>query len=144
MAKFNPLDAFGGVVSGMNPAGAIVGAIVGQVLKRSDVPMDNASVPATMNKVAQAVADAVVDDKIAIVPVKSGWASKISWMQVAGPAASTIAIFLSFFGLKLTPDQIIGVVMAIQTIQSIVTWIIRQWFTSSVTAASMVPPLTRE
>ena len=69
MAKFNPMDILGGVVGGMNPAGAIVGAIVGQVLHRSDVPMNNADVPATQKKVAQAVADAVNNDKIAVVPV---------------------------------------------------------------------------
>ncbi len=81
---------------------------------------------------------------IAIVQVKSSWASKINWAQVAGPAASTLAVLLSFFGLNLTPEQILGVVFAIQTIQSVATWIIRTWFTSSVTAASMVPPLTKE
>ncbi len=144
MPKFNPMDILGGVIGGMNPAGAIVGAIVGQVLNRGDVPMHNADVPATARKVAQAVADAVHDDKIAIVPVKSGWASKINWTQVAGPGASTIAVLLGFFGLNLTADQIIGLVMAIQTIQSVVTWVIRQWFTSSVTASAMKPPLTKE
>ena len=106
MSKFNPMDILGGVIGGMNPAGAIVGAIVGQVLNRGDVPMHNADVPATARKVAQAVADAVRSDKIAVVPVKSGWASKINWTQVAGPGASTIAVLLGFFGLNLTADQI--------------------------------------
>ena len=120
MPKFNPLNG-------------VLGAVVGQVLHRSDVPMDNAAVPATVAKVNEAMADAGV----AVVPVKSGWRSKINLTQLAGPAASTIAVFLGFFGLNLTPDQIIGLVMAIQTLQSVITWIFRQWFSKSVTASSM-------
>ncbi len=140
MAKFNPIDILGGVIGGMNPAGAIVGAIVGQVLHRSDVPMNNADVPATQKKVAQAVADAVHDSRIAVVPVKSGWLSKINWLQLAGPVA-TIA---TAFGLTLTGDQIIAVFVVGQMAQSLLTFVIKTWFTSSVTAASMVPPLTKE
>ncbi len=144
MAKLNPLDILNGAAMGMGPVGGIVGAIVGQVLHRSDVPMNNADVPATVQKVAKAMAAEAKAGGVAVVPVKSGWASKINWTQVAGPGASTIAVLLGFFGLNLTADQIIGLVMAIQTVQSVVTWVIRQWFTSSVTASAMVPPLTKE
>ncbi len=133
MSKFNPLDMITGVIGGMNPAGAIIGTIVGQVLKRPDVPIDNQHIPATMNKVAQAVADAVSEDKIAVVPVKSGLFSKINWIQLAGP----VATILTAFGLKLTGDQIIAVFVVGQMAQSGLTFVTRQWFTKSVTASSM-------
>ncbi len=133
MQKFNPLDMLGGIVGGMNPAGAIVGAIVGQVLKRADVPLDNAHVPETMNKVAQAVANAVEQDKIAVVSVKTGLLSKINWIQLAGP----VATILTAFGLTLTGDQIIAVFVVGQLAQSALTFVTRQWFTKSVTASAM-------
>jgi hypothetical protein len=133
MPKFNPMDMIGGIVGGMNPAGAIIGSIVGQVLKQPDVPIANERVPETMNKVAQAVADAVHEDKIAVVPVKSGWGSKINWVQLAAPVATILAAF----GLPLTADQIIALFVVGQMGQSVLTFVIRQWFTKSVTASSM-------
>ena len=136
MPKSNPVADIATMAMNASP----MGAMLGKVLSRADVPLDNAKVPATVAKVQTAMASA----GMVAVPVKSGWASKINWTQVAGPGASTIAVLLGFFGLDLKPDAIIGLIMAIQTIQSIVTWIIRQWFPSSVTAASMVPPLTKE
>ena len=132
MPKFNPLDAAIGV-AGMNPVGGVVGAIVGQVLKRHDVPMDNADVPATVQKVASAMAEQAVTGGIAVVPVKSGWFSKINWVQFAGPVCSVLAAF----GLSLKPDELVGLIVAVQTVQSIATWVIRQWFTKSVTASAM-------
>ncbi len=126
MAKFIPID--------------ILGSVIGRVLNRRDVPMNGADVPATAKKVSQAIADAVHSDGIAVVPVKSGWLSKINWLQLAGPVA-TIA---TAFGLTLTGDQIIAVFVVGQLAQSALTFVIKTWFTSSVTAASMVPPLTKE
>ena len=132
MPKFNPLDAAIGV-AGMNPVGGVVGAIVGQVLKRHDVPMDNADVPATVQKVATAMAEQAQAGGIAVVPVKSGLFSKINWLQLAGP----VATILTAFGLTLTADQIIAVFVVGQLGQSVLTFIVRQWFSKSVTASSM-------
>ncbi len=133
MPKFNPIDMLGGIIGGMNPAGAIIGTIVGQVLKRPDVPIDVAHVPETMRKVADAVAEQVVAGGIAVVPVKSGLFSKINWVQLAAPAATILAAF----GLPLTADQIIALFVVGQLGQSVLTFVIRQWFTKSVTASSM-------
>ncbi len=133
MPKFNPLDMLGGIIGGMNPAGAIIGTIVGQVLKRPDVPIDNQHVPETMRKVADAVAEQVAAGGIAMVPVKSGMFSKINWVQLAAPVATILAAF----GLPLTADQIIALFVVGQLGQSALTFIIRQWFTKSVTASSM-------
>lgn len=130
MARFNPMDIAGAAMGG---PGGLVGAIVGGVLKRHDVPIKNDDVPATVEKVKEAVADAVTEKKIAVVPVKSGWFSKISWIQFAGPVASVLAVF----GLQLSADQIVALVVAIQAVQSIATWVIRTWFTRSVTKASV-------
>lgn len=69
---------------------------------------------------------------IAIVPVKSAWTSKINWTQAAGLIATGAAIL----GLPLTATEALGVVTGIQTVVAVVTWIIKTWFTPSVTAAS--------
>ncbi len=130
MPKPNPMDIIG---MATNPIGSIVGSIVGQVLARHDVPLDNKDVPATVAKIEKAMKEAVEDDKIAVVPVKSGMFSKINWVQFAAP----VATILAGFGLPLTADQIIAVFVVGQLGQSAVTFVIRQWFTKSVTASAM-------
>lgn len=67
------------------------------------------------------------------VPVKSAWASKTVWLQIAGPIASVLAAW----GLQLSPEQLVEVVMGIQTVQSVATWIIKTWFTKTVTPSSV-------
>ncbi len=66
------------------------------------------------------------------VPVKSAVTSKINVTQVIGVAA----MLASYFGLPLTPEQLAGVVTTIGVAQSIVTWVLRTWFTKSVVASS--------
>lgn len=76
---------------------------------------------------------------IAVVPVKSAWWSKINWTQVAGPLAGLLALL----GIKnVTPEQISGIILAIQTMQSIVTIIIKTFYTGTITPSSVdrIPP----
>lgn len=67
-----------------------------------------------------------------IVETKSAWASKINWTQ----AVSLVATILAVKGVNLDPDTQIAVVMTIQGIQAIVTWVFRTWFTTTVTPSS--------
>lgn len=66
------------------------------------------------------------------VPVRSPVTSKINWTQIVGMAA----MLGSYFGLTLTSDQIAATVVAIGVVQSVVTFVIRTWFTKSVTSTS--------
>jgi hypothetical protein len=109
-----------------------LGQLVGKVLDRPDVPIENKSVPAAVRKVETAIDDAVKDKTIAVVDVKSSWASKIEWTQAAG----AVMILASLFGLNLTPEQQAAVVTVIALAAQAATWIMRRWFTTSITKSS--------
>jgi hypothetical protein len=65
------------------------------------------------------------------VAVKSAWASKINWTQGVGLLASLLAMR----GVDLPPETQAQIVVAIQAIVSVATWVARTWFTTSVTPA---------
>lgn len=69
----------------------------------------------------------------ATVPVKSSWYSKINWTQ----AGALIAAIVAFFGLPIDPEMLTKVLLGIITGQSVITTILKSWFTRSVTPASM-------
>jgi hypothetical protein len=115
-----------------NPVAGMVGAIVTDTLKRTDVPIAKEHVAAAAAKVMDAVAAHAEAAAVSLVRVKSGWMSKINWVQFAGPVCSVLAAF----GLDLAPDQLVGLVVAVQTVQSIATWVIRTWFTRAVTRSA--------
>lgn len=77
----------------------------------------------------------------AIVDVKSAWFSKINWTQAIGIGATTIAL-LTANKIQIPVDTQVAMVAVIQGIQAIVTWIIKTWFTPTVTTASIAPPTT--
>jgi hypothetical protein len=65
--------------------------------------------------------------------LKSAWLSKINWTQMVG----FIAVMLAAFGVDLDPDTQVAIVAAIAAVTQIVTWIIKTWFTTSITPASV-------
>lgn len=111
-------------------ATAVVTAAVQKAAGAPEVP-----IPAQTNAaVVDALAAGIEAKTITIVPVKSGWFSKINWTAALGPVASGIAAFLAGFGLDLTSEQIIGVVIGVQTLQSILTWVFRTFFNKTANA----------
>ncbi|UWQ16165.1 hypothetical protein [Jannaschia sp. M317] len=64
--------------------------------------------------------------------IKSALRSKINWTQAIGIAAQVVA----FFGLDVPADIQAEIVVMIGSGQAIATWILRTWFTTSITAAS--------
>lgn len=68
----------------------------------------------------------------AVVGVKSAWASKINWTQ----AVALLAMVLAVFGIDMPPDTKVAIVALIQAVQSIASWIIKTWFTTTVTPSS--------
>ena len=65
------------------------------------------------------------------VNVKSALASKINWTQALGFAAMA----LTYFGIDLPADVQNQMLILIGAVQSVVTWVLRTWFTSAVTSA---------
>jgi hypothetical protein len=66
------------------------------------------------------------------VPVKSATSSKINWVALLGPVTSMLA----WWGLNVTPEVLLAIVMGVQAGQSVITMILRTFFSKSVTPAS--------
>jgi hypothetical protein len=66
------------------------------------------------------------------VPVASAWASKINWTQ----AVALLASVLVLFGINLDPATQVSIIAAIQAIQAVVTWVLKTFFTTTITASS--------
>lgn len=74
----------------------------------------------------------------AVVDVKPAALSKINWVQ----AIAFGAMVASYFGIQVPPDVQAALQAAIVAITTVVTWILRTWFTTSVTSSS-VPGVTK-
>lgn len=69
------------------------------------------------------------------VPVKSAWTSKINWTQLVGLGASLLVLTTSG-KINIPIDQQLAIVAAIQAAQSVVTWAMKTYFTTTVTPSS--------
>ena len=69
------------------------------------------------------------------VPVESATKSKINWTQFAGIGATLLTLATSG-KLNLTPDQVIAIIAAIQTLQGVASVIFKTFFNTSVTPSS--------
>lgn len=67
------------------------------------------------------------------VETKSAWASKINWTQALGVLASVLVLI----GIDLPTDVQLSIVAAIQGLQALATWVLKTWFSPTVTTASM-------
>ncbi|HUU99268.1 MAG TPA: hypothetical protein VM487_26340 [Phycisphaerae bacterium] len=70
---------------------------------------------------------------IAVVDVKSAWLSKINLTQIVAGAAA----LLTLFGIDVPAEVKADIITAIVAVGGLVTWMLRTWFTSQVTRASM-------
>jgi hypothetical protein len=61
--------------------------------------------------------------------VKSAWFSKINWTQAIGLLASVLVVF----GIDLTVEVQLALVGAIQGAVAVLTWVLKTFFTSTVT-----------
>lgn len=71
-----------------------------------------------------------------LAAVKSAWYSKINWTQAVGAAASVL-VLASGGAYNIPPEQQAIIVATIQGVQSIVTWILRTWFNSTVPTSAV-------
>lgn len=76
---------------------------------------------------------------VSVVQVKSAWVSKVNWAQVIGISASALVFFTG--GKVNMPPEVQGeVVLGIQAVQAVATWVIKTWFTTTVTPGSLPTP----
>ena len=65
------------------------------------------------------------------VDVRSAWLSKINWTQ----AVSFAAMLLTLFGITLPPEVQAQILAGIVAANGVVTWVLRTFFTHTVTPA---------
>ena len=68
-----------------------------------------------------------------LVPVISGFASKINWTQFLGLVAS----LLTARGFAIPPDMVPALLVAVQAVTALLTIIMRTWFTKSIIHGSV-------
>ena len=77
---------------------------------------------------------------VAQVDVQSAWMSKINWTQAVGILASVITV-ISGSKYSIPAETQLGIVSAIQGIQSVASWVLKTWFTTTITPASAESPV---
>jgi hypothetical protein len=74
-------------------------------------------------------------DHAAVVEVQSAWWSKINWTQAVGFVCSAISLFFGHqYDVPL--DLQAQIVLVIQGITAVVTWVLKTFFSSTVTPNS--------
>lgn len=69
------------------------------------------------------------------VETKSAWLSKINWTQAVAVGASVL-VLATGGKVDIPLEQQAQIVVAISAVQGIVTWVLKTWFTPTVTPAS--------
>ena len=73
-----------------------------------------------------------------VVETKSAWLSKINWTQAVAVSAS-ILTFATGGKVGIPLEQQVAIVTLITTAQGLATWVIKTWFTPTVSPASITP-----
>lgn len=76
---------------------------------------------------------------VAEVDVKSAWSSKINWTQAVAIVASGL-VFLTGGKVNIPVEVQVQIVTCITVAQGVATWIMKTWFTRSITPASAASP----
>jgi hypothetical protein len=71
-----------------------------------------------------------------MVPTKSAWLSKINWTQGVSSFAMVLTL-VSGGTLNLNADQQTAIIVTVGVVGDIATWVIKTWFTPTVTPASV-------
>lgn len=75
------------------------------------------------------------------VATQSAFLSKINWTQAVGITATVLAL-ITANKVQIPAEQQVAIVTVIQGIQGVATWIIKTWFTKTVTPASVAQATT--
>jgi hypothetical protein len=76
---------------------------------------------------------------VAEVDVKPSWTSKINWTQAVGVGASVL-VLLTGGKINIPAEVQAEIVIGIQAAQGIVTFVLKTWFTKTITAESAAAP----
>jgi hypothetical protein len=74
-----------------------------------------------------------------VVPVKSIWSSKTLWTQIIAAGAALLVVSTGG-SLSISGEEQAAIVLALNIIQGLVTTVIKNYFTTSITPGSVVPP----
>jgi len=69
---------------------------------------------------------------VAQVDVQSAWLSKINWTQAVAIAASLL-VFMTGGKINIPVETQVGIVTAIQAMSGVITWVLKTFFTSTIT-----------
>jgi len=75
-----------------------------------------------------------------LAPVKSAWASKINWLQIAGVVLGAATAIAGGNMLGLTEEQTTKLVAGINLAQGLITVVLRTFFSNSVVENSLPKP----
>lgn len=75
------------------------------------------------------------EPKTVRVDYKSAFMSKINWTQLV----AMLAMLLTYFGIDLDAQTQEAVLAGIIAITTVLTWVMKTWFTTTVTPSSMPP-----
>jgi len=78
----------------------------------------------------------------AVVPVTSGWFSKINWTQ-AVQAIAAVLVIATGGKISLDPQQQLAIVGGIVVVGNILTIVLKTYFTSTVTPQSVTATTTK-
>lgn len=67
-----------------------------------------------------------------LADVKSAWASKVNWTL----AVTFVLNALAFFGVAIPSDVKDAIMMTVTSLGLIIAWVIKTWFTTSISAPS--------
>lgn len=76
---------------------------------------------------------------VAQVDVESAWLSKINWTQAVGILASVLTV-ISGNKYQIPPETQLAIVGAIQGLQGVASWVLKTWFTKTITPAVAAAP----
>jgi hypothetical protein len=76
---------------------------------------------------------------VAQVDVQSAWASKINWTQAVAILASAL-VFMTGGKVNIPLDVQVQIVTGITVAQGLITWVMKTWFTKTITPSSAAAP----
>ena len=120
-----------------NVSASAVQAVASRTDNQLSLPAVTSAKPEIAAEIQRAIATAPSLDNLAVVQVKSAWASKINWTQAIGWAATGIVGFvLPYLGDLGLPETIIAM-FTVQSVQNILTFMFKTFFTDTVTPSSL-------
>jgi hypothetical protein len=76
---------------------------------------------------------------VAQVDVQSAWMSRINWTQAVAIGASLL-VFMTGGKINIPVEAQVGIVTAIQAVSGVVTWVLKTFFTKTITPSVAAAP----